>query len=342
MHSVTPSSERLGRLLDSVMTIDFGGRGFVNILYKAIRATVDLPLSVNAAEVIRGALSPGTVAMIATGFPVRPWISPAIGETDGPPGAAALARAISLGLNAIPVVTAPIAMVEQVRASLCATGMSILELEEARRAVEGSRSTCAAVVLAREPGPISQADATDLFKIYNPTILAAIEHPGANATGIYNSSVGIDISDGVAASEPLFEEARRRAVPTLSFIDNVNEIGAGGIAPEALRQLAIAARTAGTSRVDHLVVGTTANWAAYATVAALAVLLDREDLLMSRERDAKAIAAVMAAGGVEGVSGSAWPEDGVDAVPSWVSGHIVDLFAHIARSHAVNERRGAF
>lgn len=342
MPPATSSAERLGRLLDSVMTIDFGGRGFVDVLYKAIRATVDLPLSVNAAEVIRKTLRPSAVAVIATGFPVRPWISPAIGETDGPPGAAGLARAISLGFNAIPLVTAPVAMAGQVRASLRATGLSILDLEEARRAVEGSRPTCAAVVLAREPGASGPDEAAALFRHYDPALLVAIEHPGANAMGIYNSSVGIDISAGVAASEPLFEEARRHAVPTLSFIDNVNEIGAGGIAPDALGRFAIAARTAGASRVDHLVVGTTANWAAYATVAALAALLGREDLLMSRERDAQAIAAVMAAGGVEGVSGSAWPEDGVDAVPSWVSGHIVDLFAHIARSHAVIERRGAF
>lgn len=333
------AADRLGRLLDTVMTIDFGGRGTVGTLYEAARDAAGAALSVKAARVLSDALKPGSVAMFATGFPVRPWVSPDIGETDGPPGVAGLARAISIGLKAIPVVTVPKAMEPQVHTCLRAMGVLVLDLDAARRAVEGSRPTCVAVVVAREPGT---EDAGKLFDTYAPGLVAAVEHPGANAQGIYNSSVGVDISAGVLRIEPLFDRARRAGAPTLSFIDNVNEIGLGSLDPETLAGLVFAGRTAGTSHVDHLVVGTTANWAAYGVVAALSALLAREDLLVSRERDAAAIAAVMSAGGVEGVSGSTWPDDGVDAIPTWVSGHVVDLLGYIARSHTLIEGRGTF
>lgn len=337
------AEERLGHLLDRTMTIDVSGRGAVNVLYDAVRKATAAPLSMNAARILVDTLRAGDVAVLATGFPVRPWVSPAIGETDGPPGVAALARALSMGLAVIPVVTTPAAMAAQIRDSLVASGVLILSLEEARRAVSmPDRPTCAAVVVERPTGAPPDDDAETFFSLYEPKILAALEHPGANKAGIYNTSLGIDISEGVARGEHLFALARLRGIPTLSFIDNANEIGAGSLPEDALVRIARSEIMAASSRVDDLVVATTANWAAYGTVAALSVLLSRPDILVSRGRDAAAIAAVMRAGGVEGVSGSINPEDGVDAIPTEISGHIVDLLAEIARNHVVTQTRGSF
>src|SRR5690606_30648394 len=154
--------------------------------------------------------------------------------------------------------------------------------------------------------------------------------------------MGVDISDGVVFSENLFELAGGRGIPRFSFIDNVNEIGVGSIPREVLDRLRFGPDIAGVSQVEHLVVAATANWGIYATVAAMAALLDKPQVLLSRQRDADTIAAVMRAGGLEGVSGSVWPEDGVDAIPTWVSGHMVDLFAYMVRSHREIQRRGRY
>lgn len=336
------AQERLGNLLDGAMSMDFGGRGVVSALYRAVREAAGEPLTLKAARVLTHALAPGRVAVLATGFPVRPWISPAIGETDGPPGVAGMARALSVGLQAIPVVTVPTGMAAQVRAALIACGVLILSLDEARNAVAGSRPTCCAVVCERIPGVAAPDEDQVLMQAWNPAALIAVEHPGRNAAGVYSSSMGVDISAGVVFSENLFDLAGGRGVPRFSFIDNVNEIGVGSIPREVLDSLCFGPDIAGVSQVDHLVVGATANWAAYATVAAMAALLDKPQILLSRKRDADTIAAVMRAGGLEGVSGSIWPEDGVDAIPAWVSGHMVDLFAYMVRSHREIQRRGRY
>lgn len=82
---------------------------------------------------------------------------------------------------------------------------------------------------------------------------------------------------------------------------------------------------AAESVTDHLVMVTTANWAGYATVAALSVILNRPDLRFSRAQDERAIAAVLQGGGVEGRSGSLDPLAGLDGIPTRLSGHVLDL-----------------
>jgi len=334
---------RMGELIDRVMTIDIKGRGTVGLFYDALRSRTGAPLALEAAQRIAKKVGKGDFVVLATGFPVRPWISGDVGETDGPPGVVALCRAISAGLGAIPVVTAPAGMRAQVEKSLLAGGVLPLTLDEARRAATGLRPTCVAVVLDYTTDRAeAEAFAERIMAEVNPVFLAAVEHPGANAEGVYHSSVGFDISEGAAKIEPLFALARERGVLTMSFIDMPNEIGAGVLLDLAHEKIPFAKTcvcpcgggTAGVSHVDHVVVGTTVNWAAYATVAGLAILLGRADLAASREHDARTIEAVMHNGGIEGVTGSIWPEAGVDGISTRISGHIVDLLAEVVANAA--------
>jgi hypothetical protein len=323
------------------MTIDIKGRGAVALLYQAVRSVVGRPLSMTAAQLLAETVRPGSSVAFATGFPVRPWIDGSIGETDGPPGVAALARAVSTGLSAVPLICVPNAMREQMAAALRSAGVSVLDYEAVRRAVAGPRPTCSAAIIDYTIDP-SEAEqvAANFMSSYAPVLLAAIEHPGANKTGTYHSSVGVDISCGVAKVEPLFALAAARGLPTLSFIDMPNELGAGAVQALAHEKIPFAKRCvcpcgagmAASSRVGQLIIGTTANWAAYATVAALAVLIGRPEIAASRDHDARAIEAIMCSGGVEGVSGSIWPEEGVDGIATRISGHIVDLLAEVVRN----------
>src|SRR5690606_26923380 len=106
-----------------------------------------------------------------------------------------LCRALSMGLKAIPVVTVPLAMRPQVEATLRAAAVVPMSLEAARRAVAGPRPTCIAVVVDYTTDDAAAAAAAEAtLATYAPVALAAVEHPGANAQGVYHSSVGVDIS----------------------------------------------------------------------------------------------------------------------------------------------------
>ena len=334
---------RMGRLINQVATLDIKGRGVVSLLHEAIGSTARFGLAMDAARQMVETVKPGDRVLFATGFPVRPWIDGTIGETDGPPGVTALCRALSTGFGAVPVVTTPADMRAQVEQTLRAAAVLPLDFESAQRAVTRPRPTCVAVVVDYPTNSaMAEQAAQSTLERYAPVLLAAVEHPGANAAGVYHSSVGVDISAGVAKVEPLFALARARGLPTLTFADNVNEVGGGAFLELAHQRIPFARACvcpcgggmAASSRVDRAVVGATANWAAYATVAALAVLVGQPRLAVSRGHDARAIEAVMTAGGVEGVSGSIWPEDGVDGISTLISGHVVDFLAAIVANAA--------
>jgi hypothetical protein len=332
--------EAIGDLLDRLVTMDLKGRGAVDLLYREARRRAGQPLTLRAAAVMKDRIVPGSFAVLCTGFPVRPWISPSIGETDGPPGVAALARAIATGLKGVPLVTAPPGMRDQVVASLRGGGVLVLDNPEAAlRAAHGSRPTCAAAVIDF-PTDRAKADeaAERIVAAYSPVLVASVEHPGANRNGIYHSSVGVDISEGTAKVETLFERAAARGALTMSFIDMPNEIGAAQIIDVAERASPFALRcacpceggTLGATDVDVLVVGTTVNWAAYATVGVLSVLLGDPGIIVTGEHDRRAVEAAQAAGSLEGVAGSVWPEAGIDGIPMAMSGHVVELVRAVA------------
>ncbi len=326
--------DRLGEILDRIVTIDVASRGGIGLLYEDARRKVGRPLSTLAATRLAAALVAKRTVLIHTGFPVRPWISPAIGETDGPPGAAALAWAFCKGMKVLPVIVIPDLMVEQVAGALRAAGVMVLSLDEARRAISGPREIVAAVV---EPftrdADRAESSATQLLERMDPVAVLAIEHPGANERGVYHSGVGLDISAGAAKAEPVFKLARSHGILTISFADMPNEIGLGSITPAVLEGILYARKCqcpcgggmAATSLTDHLVMATTANWAGYATIAALSVIWDRPDIRFSRAQDERAIAAVLQGGGVEGRTGSLDPLGGLDGISTRLSGHVLEL-----------------
>ena len=62
-----------------------------------------------------------------------------IGETDGPVGTAALARSLSYGFNAIPIVITDTSLLEPIGATLRAAGLAVVTLAEAKRATANSQ-----------------------------------------------------------------------------------------------------------------------------------------------------------------------------------------------------------
>ena len=216
----------------------------------------------------------GTV-LIATGFYVQRADAP---ETDGPPGALALGRALAALGNRVAYVsdayTAPLL------ADLAPSGTETVDFPIADDAA-------------------SHEVARDLLDRIEPTALIAIERCALTHSGTYLNMRGQDISAHTARLDHLF----RQHPHTVGIGDGGNEIGMGNLAPRIPGVAALPDDPAVTC-TTHLVIASVANWGAYGVLAALSRLTGRN--LLPRPVDESAcIRRLVALGAVDGVTGVA-------------------------------------
>src|SRR5258708_2138569 len=98
--------EIVGDSIDRAVSMErrFGAglpRGVTYPLYEAARTKQKKPLTWLAAKLLKDKVKPGQHGFVVTGAGTAPGLPQ--GETDGPPGAAAIARAIEIGLGAKPI-----------------------------------------------------------------------------------------------------------------------------------------------------------------------------------------------------------------------------------------------
>src|SRR5208337_1739575 len=171
-------------VLDRIMNLDIGNRG-VDKLYAPARARSTEPLCAAAARLLMTAAAGDCVIMI-TGSLTRPWVSTRIGETDGPVGTAAMARALSYGFNAIPVVVTDTSLLEPIGATLRAAGLAVVTLEEAKRATSNRRFCGVAVALGYPlADDAARAEAKRMLDELKPNAVIAIERAGMTVRGTY-------------------------------------------------------------------------------------------------------------------------------------------------------------
>ena len=104
----------------------------IHLLYEAARqkSATGEPLTYQAAEALADRVKPGDVVIFLTGWYLPMYM---IGENDGPPGSAGLARAINFGLGATPIVFSESGHLDIIKASFKAAGFRIADdLKEAR------------------------------------------------------------------------------------------------------------------------------------------------------------------------------------------------------------------
>src|SRR5262245_39354956 len=238
-------------------------------------------------------------------------------ETDGPPGAAVLGRALRrLGARVTYV-----------------TDASNVPLVEA--ALKTLDEPSDVVVYPGRPDA-----ARSLLASAAPTHLVAIERPGRNRDGDYLNMRGDSVAGWNAPIDELFvcsgevcgggreaglergwpetgaRRLRTRAQPsrpgltrlavgrrpvTIGIGDGGNEIGMGAVRAKIARIDPLRARIATVVPVDHLVVAGVSNWGGYGIVAALGRLTG-DDLLHTPELERRLIAACVAAGACDGVT----------------------------------------
>ncbi len=198
-----------------------------------------------AAAALADAASVGLI----TGFYV-PAGTPPAAETDGPPGAALLARGLSRAGVAVRLATdAPCA--DACAAALHGAGVADVPLD--------------VVPLGAALDPVIAA-----WRAAGVTHALAIERCGRSRDGAPRNLRGIDIS---AYTEPLDELFAAGPWATLAIGDGGNEIGMGSLAPDLIgASVANGAAIACVTPARHLVVAGVSNWGAYALLAALALL----------------------------------------------------------------------
>ena len=214
--------------LDRLVNIDIGNRG-IEPLYAAARTLSGGPLVGAAAEALLAVPEGGTV-IATTGSISRAWISAAIGENDGPSGAAAVLRALWLARHPTMILVVEDALIPPMSAVLRAAGLSVVDHDAARRA-SADKSLATAVL---EPYPLEddegRAAAATFLEKFQPDLMFSTERVGRNENGIYYNMRGRDYGMGRARVDFLFDAAMDNGIPVVAVGDGGNEIGMGKVA----------------------------------------------------------------------------------------------------------------
>ena len=321
---------RIGDEVDQLITIDIGARGVVNPLYDAALEIASTPLSLGAATKLKEAIKCGDNVLIATGFPIPPDF---IQETDGPLGAAALARTVSFGFKAVPILLTEETAMPVLESSCRAMELNVLDSDQARLT---ERSTS---VL---PFPIDDGQAKERSKeildLFHPTALIVVEKVGMNSKGVYHNARGICVSSASARIEYLVDAVKAKGALTVGIGDGGNEVGMGTIRESVMThvpyakkcQCSCGAGITASSKVDFLVVASVSNWGAYGIEACASAILGSPEIMHNGEVERRSIRACVAAGGIDGMSGTHTPK--VDGITESINAHIVDILATLASS----------
>jgi len=208
--------------------------------------------------------------VIVTGFYVPSVQAP---ETDGPPGAAVLARALSLAGKDLVVVT------DRWNDAAVAACCRVMGLE--------------GPVVAKEPEEIMALD---------PDLLVFIERLGHAGDGRYYNMRGEDISEWTPPLDGAAVMAMERGVPVIAVGDGGNEAGMACLAPEKDDSLACFRECLSSVGATVALPVDVSNWGGYALACMLSVMEGRW-LGHSPEEERAMVAAMVEAGAVDGVSG---------------------------------------
>jgi hypothetical protein len=314
----------LSETLDALVTITLGFRDSPRSelagLYAAARVhSGGGPVTYAMAVELLKATEFNSTVIIASGeYEPSGYVN---GESDGPLGAAALARALR-GLGR--------------RIVLCHDP----KLTAAHHAVI-DEFVCEALPVAEYPGGADfdyRKHSEAILAAHDPAALISVEKLGRNRAGLYHAANG---RGGFDADEnrvdDLFDLAGEHNLLTLSFGDYGNEIGFGAIYQAACelsphgkgcacpcRQGIIA-----TTLTTHVLPCTVSNWGAMAVADALAAVTGRLDLIHTAEHEERLLDLAVKAGMVDGALTQV--RRSVDGVPGEADVALIRLMSEAAR-----------
>jgi D-glutamate cyclase len=282
-------------------------RGVMPNLYSMIRESVGESLCLRAARQLV-AVPAGSTVFIATGAGASGVLPN--GESDGPLGAAALARILNQGLDLHTILITTAGYEGPVKAALDAYGAS------------------ADVLTMPAEMPLSEAErsAEMWFHEYRPAAAVAVEQKGAAADGNFYFMTGrLCIED--ARLDSLFTLAPRFDCLTVGVGDGGNEVGFGRFQSAVHHSHPHGSKIASTIETDEFVVAAISNWGCYGIEAMVAFLLERPSLLHSPDIGVQAMEAVAAAGAGDGIYTRMIPFE--DGQPGTIHAALIAMLSQI-------------
>jgi hypothetical protein len=318
--------EATGRAIDQLLTVDFDQRGIVGELYDAAYAHHGRSLNMLAAEELLNDVSEGDDVLIITGFPVGPTDAQ---ETDGPIGAASLARTMKMGLGAHPTIIAEEGAVPTIEAAARAYGLHAVS-PDTRGETRAGDWTC---TVDSFPTDRDEADARAdrLLDDLDPSAVVAIERCSAAEDGEYHRATGEPVTDACIKPEPLFE---RTDALTVGVGDGGNELGTGTISEATKRAVPHGEEIASATDADVTVITTVSNHAGPGITAALSVLLDR-NLLHTPETEERALVQHAQSGAIDGVTGRT--DGSVDGLSPTTHAGVVEILHAIVEESSFSD-----
>jgi hypothetical protein len=335
----------IGEAVDRLITVDVSSRGLIQILYDAAREKLgNAPLTLLAAERLRKVAAPEQPIIIATGLPIRGWFSPALAESDGPIGAATLARAVYLAFKSLPVLICEEEQVPLLTACVRAAGLIPATFDQIRAAKKSpdalpDRLIPAAVIQGFPADELKAEEATVKLLKIQPSALISVERLGANAKGAYHYARGEKVKrEAMAKVDRLFEKARSRGILTICIGDGGNELGMGLIKEVVQKNVPYGGKCQCPCQIglapefvpDVLVCATVSNWGAAGLEACLAALGGNVDILHSAEMEMNVIRACTDAGALDGLTGLVGPF--VDTLPAKISANVIEILQTIIQN----------
>jgi len=230
-----------------------------------------------------------TRPLIVTGFPILAADPPGTGETDGPPGALALARA-SVAAGGKAVLAA-----EGTSARALSVAVTHLRLKGSIEVVDlaglppgnlpaalGRRcGSCTHIIAVERVGPTHTEDSFRTWAGDRALAGEYLEAAPPEARDRCLSMRGLDVTAHVRPAHLLFEQA---TVPTIGIGDGGNEIGMGTIGWEVIhRNIPQGGRIACRVATNHTIVAGVSNWGAWALAGLWRKLADAPPLPDSEE-----------------------------------------------------------
>ncbi len=299
----------VGKYVDRLITLEmrpgnFPLRGYIDEFHRVCCEKLGVTsLTLLAAQKILAQVQPGDNVFILTGLASKPFLPH--GETDGPLGAACLARAVSLGLDAKPIFVLGERDIDSVKYPTKAAGVNIEDYDTVSRAKH-----CAAILPFPHDSELAKTRALELVDQYQPKAVFSVETPGPNTEEVLHTALGYAHPAEVAKLYHIFDVANERGILTIAGLDVGNEIGGGSIEEEVRRVIptgnvckcpcksGIASRVPATVAIPVA----TSNWAAYGIAAMLGFLKTDPRLLQDPDTEQRMLEACCMAGAIDGVS----------------------------------------
>jgi hypothetical protein len=329
---------RIGETLDRIVNTDISLRGGIAHLYEAARElSADEPLVLRAAALLKETIKPKDRVLLTTGWMDQPEAAPGFGETDGPGGAAVLARAVRKICGAACVLVTDAELVEGMKKVAQAAGFHCVAPAELDESLEREKLMTMSILPFPVEDVAAQTAAAQLLDDVKPVLCVAIERGGMNEEGRIHSMVGKDTSRTQAKVDYIFRQARERRLLTIGVGDGGNEIGMANIKDRVKAKIpygnmclcGCGKGIAPSTPVDFLLTATISNWGCHALADMLAVLGNRLDCLHTPELEERILKNAADNGFHDAMYGGV--EYSVDGCPLPVHLAVVTLLATVCR-----------